>query len=320
MTERRRARRRLPDLGPGKRAIIALLLLLPPALPLASANAGDSAPSAVEDRLREAITRSESLEVVTDDILGEGSGRWDPDPRYPDRRVNCIVWIKYLIAEAYGTTPDEKAAAMDAIRYFGSHVSWGTRIHYVDHWVRLDPGPLVPVQDPACVSDRRMSVRLDVAHFKDSHAYTCPIYGERDDAFAIEFMSRKATLHCARHLPEGLYVAFAIAKDRYIDLHGASSGPMGRVHGLIIDLSGPPGRNPSDTVVVHASTDAGRVSRVPLDEYVGRMRGIHQGYDFYRLDPAWQPSKSPVNAEMREILQCERTLGPTADLSATTGQ
>ena len=68
-------------------------------------------------RVRQALERTRGVKVVYQDILGEGPGAWDPDPRYPSDTVNCITWLQLLMAEVYGNSPQEKETILDRVRY-----------------------------------------------------------------------------------------------------------------------------------------------------------------------------------------------------------
>src|SRR5437016_6253354 len=99
----------------------------------------------INERFAEVIEATADYEVVYEDILGEGEGGWDSNPRYPARKVNCLVWLQLVISELYGKGLPDKTAIMDRIRYFGGHVGFSMRKHYIDQWVALEPAPLVPV-------------------------------------------------------------------------------------------------------------------------------------------------------------------------------
>jgi hypothetical protein len=81
----------------------------------------------INERFRIAIANTRHMKVVREDVLGEGAGAWDSDPRYPTNDVNCIVWLQLLISEVYGhgASLEEKTRIMDRVRYYKGCVAYG---------------------------------------------------------------------------------------------------------------------------------------------------------------------------------------------------
>src|SRR5215218_8871341 len=103
-------------LSPSRARGLALLGLLL-TVPAATAGAQETDP-AFNKRVEAALEGTRHIQVVYQDVLGEGPGSWDPDPRYPNGQVNCLTWLQLVLAEAYGHDPQEKLQVMDRLRYF----------------------------------------------------------------------------------------------------------------------------------------------------------------------------------------------------------
>src|SRR5690242_18002575 len=103
----------------------------------------------INQRFAAAIDNTRNMPVLREDMLGEGEGAWDPDPRYPTETVNCLIWLQLIISEIYGWENDlqTKIQIMDQIRYFAGRPAYGLRkSHFIDHWLLLEPEPLVRIR------------------------------------------------------------------------------------------------------------------------------------------------------------------------------
>lgn len=273
----------------------------------------------LDERFARAIRAHRGLRVVKEDVLGEGAGAWDPDPRYPVDAVNCLTWLQLLLCEVYAGGGD-RIAVMDRVRYYGGHVAYGTRKHFLDHWLALEPAPLrrIPVGHlPQC---RRGAVELDFGHFKEFHRYPCRLYREDVTKIEYDYLTLDGMLEFVPVLRPGYYVAFAAAKARYLELFGKGSGPMGLVHSLVIHVGetaeggADAGDHTAGAEVFHASTLLGAVTRVGLAEYLESMWSVFDGYALFDLDPSWDAAAPAAEDEaMRSIRRCESTLASDAD-------
>jgi hypothetical protein len=260
--------------------------------------------------LERSLERHRNVAVVYQDVLGEGSGHWDPDPLYPSDSVNCIVWLYLLLADTYGSTPAEKEQVMNRIRYFDGQIAFGTRKHFTDRWMALDPEPLVRKDLAACPGAQTFRVQLDLNRFRASVGYQCPLYRMREASFEIPFVTGDGLVQCAAGFQPGFYVVFPLASDRYLQKYGANSGPMGQVHAVLLKVpAGGAGAGSGDLTVYHASISSGRVVETRLPAYVRNMANLFRGYAVYELDPAWNwKRKPPVDKDTRAILSCETKL------------
>lgn len=280
--------------------------------PAARVNSEAPTRAQLDERFARAIRAHRRLRVVKEDVLGEGEGAWDSDPRYPVDAVNCLTWLQLLICEVYAGG-GERVAVMDRIRYYGGHVSYGTRKHFLDHWLALEPAPLklIPVGHlPQC---RRGVVELDFAHFKEFHRYPCRLHREDLSRIEYDYLTPEGVLELVRVLRPGYYVGFAAAKPRYLELFGQGSGPMGLVHSLVLHV-----RDADDQAaraeVYHASTVLGAVTQVGLAEYLESMAVIFEGYALFDLEPSWDASAPLVEDEaLQSIRRCESALASGGD-------
>lgn len=261
--------------------------------------------------LEQSLERHRNVAVVYQDVLGEGSGRWDPEPLYPDGSVNCIIWLYLLLADTYGSTPEEKVQVMNRIRYFDGQIAFGMRKHYIDSWMEFDPGPLVRKDVSACSGVQTHKVQLDPARFRTSVGYQCPLYRMRETSFQIPFVSGESLVQCAGGFRPGYYVVFPLASDRYLQKYGANSGPMGQVHAALLQVpaQGAAASGGNNLKIFHASISSGRVVETRLPAYVRSMANLFRGYALYELDPAWNWKKTPAaDKEAKSILSCEAKL------------
>lgn len=260
---------------------------------------------AMNQKVSESLRRNFDLKVVYQDILGEGRDGWDLDPLYPDQVVNCIVWIRKVVAEAIGETGIEKRRVMDELRYYYGQRGFSLRKHFTARWMKLDPGPFQRVDRNCVYSKKRFELDLD--RFTESLQYGCDLYEEDENRFLIQYLNPKNFLNCAADLNTGWYFLFGVPSEKYNKIFGKKSGPMALVHGMILEAD-----LENRLWIYHASTDSGKVEKEPLQNYVDRMAyRRHIGYQIYSLDPYWQPKKrlpSSVKDQVRELLACEREL------------
>jgi hypothetical protein len=251
---------------------------------------------------------SNSLVVSYKNHLGEGSNTFDSLPRYNPNRVNCTTWWQQLLAESYTENRIDLIKVLDHIRYYQGIVSFGTRKHFLDHFLSEDPGPLEDINEQIgkhCNDDQIHSVELNLNLFKKSSNYSCPIAFEDKSDIVFTFLSRKKAIKCARRLDDGLYLAFPVATQRYISIWGKKSGPMGRVHGLIIN------KENNESTVFHASIDQGRVASEPFDKYVNASGSrLFRGYKIYRIKNIYSPKDNNIlsSENLNNILSCEKKI------------
>ncbi len=288
------------------------LLLIAPAAP---AGAQETDP-AFNKRVEAALESTRPIKVVYQDVLGEGPGSWDPDPRYPDGQVNCLTWLQLVLAETYGHNPQEKLQVMDRLRYFDGHPGFGFRKHFIDQWTALDPQPLRPVDFGFCPSSavQPFHLSLDPAFFAQKINYQCPLYHQDRRAVDLQLVPGQGLAQCAGLLPEGYYVMFPVASDRYLKKYGAFSGPMAQVHAVLLAVKAPPGvppesRDAAEFKVYHASISSGKVIETELGSYVLHMWNLYRGYVLYSLAPDWDwQARPPMDDEGKRVAACEARL------------
>lgn len=292
-------------LGPSRR--MALVLATAAAFAMPSVAAAERQPTS--HNFANALAQVAGRHVTYQDMLGEGPGHWDADPRYPTDSVNCIVWLREFIAEYYaqGHKRQDKTKVMDSLRYYAGQVGFSTRKHYNLRWLMLEPGPLQAVDTSACGTRQTRQVSLGIEQFKQHHQYSCPLYQEQQQHFEFNYLSRDDTLQCLKTLtPEQPYILFLLPSQAYIQHYGKSSGTMGLAHGLVIDAS------QAEPVAHHASILSGNVVTEPLQQFSNRSQRYIDGYVLYTLDPNWQydstTHEAPAKTPPSELLQCEQQL------------
>lgn len=273
----------------------------------------------LDSRFEAAVAETRHVRVVKEDVLGEGEGAWDSDPRYPTDTVNCIIWLQLLLSEVYGRglSAEEKVGVMDKVRYFGGRPAYGLRkCHYLDLWLKLEPAPLrrIPLEEVA--GHARGHVEVDKRKFKAFHGYTCELYYEDLSRFEIDYLTAEGFAACVDGLRPGYYVVFPVASRHYLNLYGRNCGPMGLVHSVVLKVARPEdgaaqttGASGGGHLVYHASTVSGAVMEFALPEYLRAMGDIFSGYTLFEADPDWDSREpSAENAMMRRIRECEASL------------
>jgi hypothetical protein len=115
-------------------------------------------------------------------------------------------------------------------------------------------------------------------------------------------MSPEKAITCAEFLDGGIYFAFPVASPRYLRIWGKRSGPMGLVHGLIIN------KENNLSTVYHASIDRKEVASESFSRYV-RAPGsrLFKGYKIFSIAPFYNPDKEKkfTRENFNNILSCE---------------
>lgn len=213
--------------------------------------------------------------------LGEGEGEFDPSPRYIRDKVNCMTWMQAVIASAYGKSEQERMLYLDSLRYYGNTVSFGTRKHYVDRWLALEPEPLISVKTDSCKFDIIGSVGLELNRFKQNHSYQGELYQEEHRMFGLDVLSSARMSDCLSSLDNGFYALFFVANSTYLEIWG-KHGSMGQVHSMIVEIT--------DVIRIHhASIDFGKVQIEDWSDLSTRLESVAQGYTIYAFAPEWTP-------------------------------
>ena len=247
--------------------------------------------------LSRALNQSTLFEVRYSAGLGEGKGHFDSMPRSVDGTVNCMTWLQWVLASAYAADESQQARYLQDIRYYDSVVSFGTRKHYIDRWVALDPTPLVPLNNERCRPDVLGYVTLETDLFKEKHGYTCPLYEDSQRQFPVESLTRGKMTDCLKALPEGYYVLFFVGSDLYMERWG-KYGKMGQVHSMIVQKA-------EEVTVYHASVDKQRVVTETWPQLSERLESVALGYTIYGLTDSWPSPRSPSQQSLT-IAACEQ--------------
>ncbi|MAA79466.1 MAG: hypothetical protein CL916_09420 [Deltaproteobacteria bacterium] len=258
------------------------------------------------ERIRDILYQSHPDQKVRyDDMLGEGENFFDDDPRMNWNDVNCTTWWQHVIAKGYAKTDREEQLFLDRIRYYDGVIGFGTRKHFLDRALDLDPVPLRNIDTHnylMCMPDQKKSVDLTLNAFTKNKRFSCPLYKPERIRSTFSYFSPNALLSCAPHLPSGVYVIFPVAMNRYIEVWGKQSGPMGRVHGLIFD------KEDTYSQVYHASVLEKQIQSMTLLEYVSSgAAGLFEGYQIYMLEPVF-PAIQKETIHHQQTVDCERKM------------
>ena len=258
------------------------------------------------ERIRDALYQSHPNQTVRyEDMLGEGEGFFDDDPRMKWNDVNCTTWWQHVIAKGYAETDKEELRILDRIRYYDGVIGFGTRKHFLDRALDIDPVPFRNIDTQnylMCMPDQQKSVDMSLEKFTKNRAYTCPLFKPERFRSTFSYFSPNAVLSCVPNLPSGIYVVFPVAMDRYIEVWGKKSGPMGRVHGLILD------KEDNHQRVYHASVQEKQVQSMTMLEYVSsEAAGLFEGYQIYLLVPTFPAAPTELEQHRRTV-DCERKI------------
>ncbi len=264
-------------------------------------------PSLSIEKIRDTLyQRHPDQSVSYADHLGEGPRHFDSDPRLDWSKVNCTTWWQQIVASGYASNDAQLLQLLDEIRYYFGQVSYGTRKHFLDRALLLDPAPFVDTQTmdiPYCEGNRRRSLTLALDRFKDAKGYACSLYREEIVDIELSYLSPNQTHRCTKNIPSGIYLLLPIASDAYLKIWGKESGPMGHVHGFLLDKDG------TSVYLHHASLDRGKVTAVALKDYLrSESAQLFDGYKLYALQPYFyrDPQTYAYNPnDIRKIQHCE---------------
>jgi len=259
------------------------------------------------DLLRKKIRNTSNILVTYNNHLGEGEGHFDSTPRYSEKFVNCTTWWQQVLAESYSDgSRKDIVNILDSIRYFNGAVSFGTRKHFLDHAFNFDLPPFEKVDkilSTNCKDDLSHTLILDIKKFKKSRKYQCPLLFEEDTEMKFSYLSKEKSLSCMKSLPDGIYMVFPVAGRRYNQIWGRKSGPMGRVHGLMVD------KHKGNSQVFHASIEKGKVLSEPFERYVNGMGSrLFKGYSIFSISNTYMAKKISDQGKIKKILECEKNL------------
>ena len=218
--------------------------------------------------------------------LGEGKGAFDQSPQYIGDTVNCMTWMQGVIAYAYGDTEEQRVLYLDSLRYYGDTISFGTRKHYVDRWLELEPKPLIPLKTDICKADIIGSVNLDLIRFKQNHSFQGKLFQEEKSQFGLDALSSARMGDCLSSLPAGFYALFFVANASYLKTWG-KHGAMGQVHSMIVEKT--------DVIRIHhASIDFGKVQVENWSALSERLETVAQSFTIYSFASEWEPKTMKV--------------------------
>jgi hypothetical protein len=257
--------------------LAAAALAAPPTLP------------PLDQRIRDAIAQTRHMTVVYTDPLGEGGGL-DADPRVPKAEVDCMTWVQWVLALALGA-PESAADRMDRLRYYGGVVDFRSRKHYLDRWLAWEPGPVRALDLSTHPAKRTHQVSIEPVLLRADRGAPCPLWREDLVTFRVDYLGADTLLADAAAWAPGWYLLTGVAQQKYLDMFGEKSGPMGQVHLFLLDATeaGRAGKPPSEWTLWHASTLRGAVFEDSLGRLTGHTRTIYRGFVPYALTDALGP-------------------------------
>lgn len=292
---------------------IALALCVPGRSVVADTTTGAMILARIRSFIATTASAPDRYKIYIYDMLGEGAGHFDSEPRYHATEMNCTTWLQMALAYGYADRSQEIPAVLDHLRYFYGVPGYGTRKHFTDNWLTLEPAPLKKVDLSSCGPVKTKILKPDYAFFKQNKKYSCALLEEKNPSVTIEYIEPQQLDGCARRLENGVYFVFPVSSDPYIARYGKESGPMGMVHGLIMDVRNvTSGEGGVKAITVHhASITKKRVVSRGLNEYVlGKASSLFAGYTIWGLDLGWDyKAKTEIPAEdktrIEESLRCE---------------
>ena len=243
-------------------------------------------------RIKSAIQATQHLIVDASDPMGEGSGYFDSDPRSVGDRVDCMTWVQWVLALAYAGENADPQPWLDAIRYYGSSIGFDTRKHYVDRWLTLEPGPLIPIPSHRLTVESE-GIQLTLQAFQDHKQYPCELYQSEMNHIRLDVIPQDQLSKTIDDLTPGFYILFGIATDHYLSMYGAQSGPMAQVHPAILE------KTQHEVWIHHASTALERIATVKPDEWLHANRRLHRASTLYSIDPSWTLPEDNPSTEVR---------------------
>ena len=266
----------------------------------------------INSEFSKAIASTRQLRVVYEDILGEGPDAWHPGPRYPSDKVNCLTWLQLVISEIYAATGAPKQLLLDRLRYYGGHVGFATRKHFIEHWLAFDPQPLVRTSFREIAEPKHHRSVIEPFRFAAYRNFEAPFYHMHRTTFQFEYYDQHAFGEVAKRAPAGFYVVFAVPTPRYIDRFCENVGPLGLVHAIILELTNRSvrecPRSLTQCFIHHASVPQKSVVVERLDAYFEKSIPMHQGYVIYQLNPEWRANHIGWDAEAARVAKREGVL------------
>lgn len=194
---------------------------------------------------------------VAADPLGEGPGAGpgtspDSDPRIDLARVDCVTYVEQCLALARDGAARDPVAALDRIRYRGGVVGFATRNHFfVADWIPANAGLVRDVTSGCGVPTVPVRRTIDRGAFLAARGLS-PASAPPPEEVEVHAIPREEVPRAA---PPGSGPWIAV-------LVGDRPGIVAR-HVGFLDRAGA-----GPLLLRHASSEAGRVIEVPLDDYI----------------------------------------------------
>ena len=127
---------------------------------------------------------------------------------------------------------------------------------------------MIPIEIPPDIA-RIKDIHLELDAFLEHHRYPCRLHESERVQFRLHVIPQDQLMITISKLEDGFYILFGVASERYLELYGVQSGPMGQVHPAILEVTD------RSATVHHASTALEQVASVTLEEWIHASRHLH---------------------------------------------
>ena len=221
-----------------------------------------------EERLEEVVLRSVGT-AYQDGPLGEGpTGTYDTDPLVDLKRVDCVTYVEQSVALASGASYPEALDSLRAIRYKDGKADFESRNHFmISDWIRNNPY-CIDVTRQLGVETRSVVRTISKKDFFE--LVKAPGLGQDtpDEEVTLHYVPSETTGDALDALPGPSLIVFVGKVDWLFALHCGV---------LLRDDNDEP-------LLYHASSKAGKVVGVPLDQYMREQADRYIGFTAYRIE------------------------------------
>lgn len=232
--------------------------------------------SRFEVRLEEVVLRSTGT-PYQDGPLGEGpEGAYDTDPLIDLKRVDCVTYVEQSVALASGASYPDALDTLRAIRYKDGKPDFESRNHFmIVDWIQNNPY-CIDVTRELGVETESVSRTISKKDFFER--VKAPGLGQDtpDENVTVHYVPPGSTAAALDALTSPTLIIFVGNVDWLFALHCGV---------LLRDDNDQP-------TLYHASSKAGKVVGVPLDQYMQEQVGRYLGFTAYRIEePAQHRAK-----------------------------
>jgi hypothetical protein len=263
------------------------------------------------------VRRNLSWDIHYKDAMGEGPGRWHSAPRLPGHVLNCLTWLQVVLAQSYALCWGLRfPMVLDSIRYFHGIVGFSTRKHYVDQWLRLDPGPLRLMVDSPAFHAGTLVSRIEPTSLQRLRGFNGDLYAARFTDLLLPYFTYPSLLKRLAEEKNQHVILFGVPTPEYLACYSPISGPIALGHAILCERDSTEGSG-GYWRCYHASTALGRVVDEELLTFMERCSGNYRGFVACALCAQWRPTRPEPSMQqyLRHLLVMESSLPTKEDLS-----